>query len=326
MKKLVAMTSRELKFTDFLSQEVPDNLNIILYGDEPSLVVKCLQHALSNEDINLVEKIYIKLDDENFQEIFSQQIVTKSLFSEKKIIFIHLDKNRLNKDILTNLNTIYEAGKSSRILIQVPNITKKVINKDIAPKAVDFLLIDCSISFELDVKKFLEDNLPSDFKNDETILELIAKYEGNFSLLINDLELLKLVPNEPELINQVFGDSSIKNNFKLTEHIANGNSSHALEIVDSMEKNDRNSINLLLWMLTRDCYALHIIKSGRRNLKHYGIWDKQASLYKKIDKRLSAKNLKKIIALLDESDKKNKGALNGSPWLAAKKAIHALSS
>ena len=79
-------------------------------------------------------------------------------------------------------------------------------------------------------------------------------------------------------------------------------------------------------MLTRDCNALRIIKSGRSYLKHYGIWDKQASLYKKIDKRLSGKSLKRIIVLLDEADKKNKGVLNGNPWLAAKKAIHALSS
>ena len=98
------MASMELKATNFLSQKDSNYINFFLYGEEPSLTFRCLKHVLLNEDMKMIEKIYLNLDDENFESNFTQSIMTNSLFNEKKIIFINLEKNRLNKDILKEIN------------------------------------------------------------------------------------------------------------------------------------------------------------------------------------------------------------------------------
>ena len=135
-------------------------------------------------------------------------------------------------------------------------------------------------------------------------MELVSLYEGNFSLLVNDIDLIQLLPDDSDLRQHVFGDSSVKNNFKLAEYIANNNYEAALEIVDSMERNDRNSITLLIWMLTRDCNALNALKMGRKNLKEFGIWDNQINLYQKMENRLTKNQITEVTSILDDADKK----------------------
>ena len=275
----------------------------------------------------MIEKIYLNLDDENFESNFTQSIMTNSLFNEKKIIFINLEKNRLNKDILKNISIVCELESSNKIIMQAPNISKKVFKKDIAPTLTDkFVTIDCSILYESDVVGFLEQNLPESLNNRKSIMELVSLYEGNFSLLVNDIDLIQLLPDDSDLRQHVFGDSSVKNNFKLAEYIANNNYEAALEIVDSMERNDRNSITLLIWMLTRDCNALNALKMGRKNLKEFGIWDNQINLYQKMENRLTKNQITEVTSILDDADKKVKGVLPGNSWLTAREAVRLLSA
>ena len=275
----------------------------------------------------MIEKIYLNLDDENFESNFTQSIMTNSLFNEKKIIFINLEKNRLNKDILKNISIVCELESSNKIIMQTPNISKKVFKKDIAPTLTDkFVTIDCSILYESDVVGFLEQNLPESLNNRKSIMELVSLYEGNFSLLVNDIDLIQLLPDNSDLRQHVFGDSSVKNNFKLAEYIANNDYEAALEIVDSMERNDRNSITLLIWMLTRDCNALNALKMGRKNLKEFGIWDNQINLYQKMENRLTKNQITEVTSILDDADKKVKGVLPGNSWLTAREAVRLLSA
>ena len=321
------MASMELKATNFLSQKDSNYINFFLYGEEPSLTFRCLKHVLLNEDMKMIEKIYLNLDDENFESNFTQSIMTNSLFNEKKIIFINLEKNRLNKDILKNISIVCELESSNKIIMQAPNISKKVFKKDIAPTLKDkFVTIDCSILYESDVVGFLEQNLPESLNNRKSIMELVSLYEGNFSLLVNDIDLIQLLPDDSDLRQHVFGDSSVKNNFKLAEYIANNNYEAALEIVDSMERNDRNSITLLIWMLTRDCNALNALKMGRKNLKEFGIWDNQINLYQKMENRLTKNQITEVTSILDDADKKVKGVLPGNSWLTAREAVRLLSA
>ena len=321
------MASMELKATNFLSQKDSNYINFFLNGEEPSLTFRCLKHVLLNEDMKMIEKIYLNLDDENFESNFTQSIMTNSLFNEKKIIFINLEKNRLNKDILKNISIVCELESSNKIIMQAPNISKKVFKKDIAPTLTDkFVTIDCSILYESDVVGFLEQNLPESLNNRKSIMELVSLYEGNFSLLVNDIDLIQLLPDDSDLRQHVFGDSSVKNNFKLAEYIANNNYEAALEIVDSMERNDRNSITLLIWMLTRDCNALNALKMGRKNLKEFGIWDNQINLYQKMENRLTKNQITEVTSILDDADKKVKGVLPGNSWLTAREAVRLLSA
>ena len=57
------MASMELKATNFLSQKDSNYINFFLYGEEPSLTFRCLKHVLLNEDMKMIEKIYLNIDE-----------------------------------------------------------------------------------------------------------------------------------------------------------------------------------------------------------------------------------------------------------------------
>ena len=74
----------------------------------------------------MIEKIYLNLDDENFESNFTQSIMTNSLFNEKKIIFINLEKNRLNKDILKTLASYVSLNPAIRSSCKHPIFLKSL--------------------------------------------------------------------------------------------------------------------------------------------------------------------------------------------------------
>ena len=89
-------------------------------------------------------------------------------------------------------------------------------------------------------------------------------YEGNFSALLNDLEILKIleIDNE-EMAMKVFSNKGDKNNYKLIEYISKKDTRLALSVIESMRINDRNSIALLIWILSRDINAIKHVSEGK---------------------------------------------------------------
>ena len=151
-------------------------------------------------------------------------------------------------------------------------------------------------------------------------------YEGNFSALLNDLEILEIleIKNE-DLAMNLFSDSGHRNNYKLIEHIGNGDSKLALSVIESMKTNDRNSIGLIIWILSRDISAIKYVSEGG-NIKSLGIWENQAQWYKKVSSRTSIGALKKMIQELNIIDRKFKGVLSGDPWIGIRNIVLSLSA
>ena len=86
----------------------------------------------------------IAVDD--IEENFNQAILSNSLFNEKKIIFIRLKKNRLNKDLIASFKSISEANTENLIFIEIQSISKKIILKDILPIfKSNSHIVECSI-------------------------------------------------------------------------------------------------------------------------------------------------------------------------------------
>jgi len=300
----------------------------LIFGEEPALIVKAKTHILLNENLKMVEKIYIDIDGEDFEECFSQAMLANSLFNEKKIIFLKLKKNRLNKILIENFKKINDTKTENLILVEIENLSKKVILKDIISiLKSSFQIVECSINSNLDVIGFLKENLPDQVNNEKNINTLVKLYEGNFSLLVNDLKILELLDldEEKDILN-VFNDNGIKRSSKLIEHISKQEVQEAIEILESMRNIDRNSIGLLIWMLARDCQALTALKEKNNNLRSLNIWDSQIKWYNTIANRVSLEQIKVSIKKLDEADKSLKGVISGDPWIRTKDAILALAT
>ena len=314
---------KAIKFT----LSTTDNVNkYFLFGDEHILMYQVKNHCLKTLDIKLLEKFYIDIADENFDANLDQCLMSNSLFNEKKVVFLNLSKNRLNKELVERFKKIIAYETDNILITEITNLSKKVIEKDIISKLDgDGCFIDCSSPYDSEIESYLKNNLPVFLNKNEHIKVLLEMYEGNFSALLNDLEILKIleIKEEREAMT-IFTSNGDKNNYKLIEHISNNESDSALSIINSMKKKDRNSVPLLIWILARDINAIKFIKDGK-NLKTLGIWDNQINMYKRISDRTSRESIDKSINTLDGIDKCFKGVLNGDPWNGIKDIVLELS-
>ena len=320
------MSAKLIKAIKF-SLSTTDNENkYFLFGDEHILMYQVKNHCLKTLDIKLLEKFYIDIADENFDAKLDQCLMSNSLFNEKKVVFLNLSKNRLNKELVERFKKIIAYETDNILITEITNLSKKVIEKDIISKLDgDGCFIDCSSPYDSEIESYLKNNLPVFLNKNEHIKVLLEMYEGNFSALLNDLEILKIleIKEEREAMT-IFTSNGDKNNYKLIEHISNNESDSALSIINSMKKKDRNSVPLLIWILARDINAIKFIKDGK-NLKTLGIWDNQINMYKRISDRTSRESINKSINTLDGIDKCFKGVLNGDPWNGIKDIVLELS-
>lgn len=320
------MSAKLIKAIKF-SLSTTDNVNkYFLFGDEHILMYQVKNHCLKTLDIKLLEKFYIDIADENFDANLDQCLMSNSLFNEKKVVFLNLSKNRLNKELVERFKKIIAYETDNILITEITNLSKKVIEKDIISKLDgDGCFIDCSSPYDSEIESYLKNNLPVFLNKNEHIKVLLEMYEGNFSALLNDLEILKIleIKEEREAMT-IFTSNGDKNNYKLIEHISNNESDSALSIINSMKKKDRNSVPLLIWILARDINAIKFIKDGK-NLKTLGIWDNQINMYKRISDRTSRESINKSINTLDGIDKCFKGVLNGDPWNGIKDIVLELS-
>ena len=321
------MLNKPIKAIKFLARPKHESVKFFLFGDEHALCFKSKHHCLKDQDLQLLEKIYLDLDDDNFESLLDQSLMTNSLFNEKKAVFISLNKNRLNKDLLQKFQKIIEYETENILIIEILSLTKKAIEKELIQNFKgNAIFIDCSPPYESEIKDFLETSLPSYLNKIKKIQIFIEMYEGKFSALLNDLEILKIleIDNE-ETAMKVFSNKGDKNNYKLIEYISNRDTKLALSVIESMRVNDRNSVALLIWILTRDINAIKHVSEGK-NIRSLGIWENQIQWYQKISTRITPKTINKLIDEVNIIDKKFKGVLNGDPWNDIKDVVLNLSA
>ena len=320
------MLNLNTDFNEFLNLKDFSYNKFFFFGNEPALFVKGKNHSLMEHDLRLLEKVYLNLENEDFDQKFYEATLSNSLFNEKKIIFIDFKKSRLNKALISSLEVVAESETDNLIILEIQNISKKIILKDILPIfKSNTHVVDCSISSDLDVRNYLKSNLPKAANYSSMIDRLISLYEGNFSLLLNDLKILEILNfDEEQKILNIFNDNGVKKNSKLIEYISKKDTKKAIDVIDSMKRNDRNSIGLLIWILVRDCHAITLLKTKNNALKSLNIWGNQTKWYEMIASRASHQQIKDSIHNLDKADKSLKGVIGGDPWVRAKDAVMVL--
>ena len=173
------MSNKSIKAINFLAQPNHESVKFFIFGDEHALCYKSKQHCLNHQNLQLLEKIYLDLDDENFVSLLDQSLMTNSLFNEKKVIFVSLSKNRLNKELISKFEKIIEYETENILIVEVLSLTKKTIEKELIDNlGGDAIFIDCFPPYESEIKKFLEANLPTYLNKKENVQLFLEMYEG----------------------------------------------------------------------------------------------------------------------------------------------------
>ena len=301
------------------SQEINKN-NFLLFGDEPKLIFyikKRIKSLYAN-----YERVLISIEEKDFDEQLQSAMLSNSLFSEIKIIEFTSNKNRLSKLLVERIQTIFNLKTQNILIIELPQISQKLIANDLSGNLPNTLyVINCTPPATYQINEYVSLLMPENLTSKESLELIVEMYEGNFSLLMNDIEVAKHGNLEEKNMSSVFFSKAIKNNFKLFEVMQKGNISSALKIIDSMEATDKGSGALLLWMLARDCRAIIELKNGKNSLRQLKIWSNQENFYKEYANKISPINLNEIILLLDKFDKSIKGVLSYDCWQVAKEVV-----
>ena len=301
------------------SQEINKN-NFLLFGDEPKLIFyikKRIKSLYAN-----YERVLISIEEKDFDEQLQSAMLSNSLFSEIKIIEFTSNKNRLSKLLVERIQTIFNLKTQNILIIELPQISQKLIANDLSGNLPNTLyVINCTPPATYQINEYVSLLMPENLTSKESLELIVEMYEGNFSLLMNDIEVAKHGNLEEKNMSSVFFSKAIKNNFKLFEVMQKGNISSALKIIDSMETTDKGSGALLLWMLARDCRAIIELKNGKNSLRQLKIWSNQENFYKEYANKISPINLNEIILLLDKFDKSIKGVLSYDCWQVAKEVV-----
>ena len=299
---------------DFLQKKELDKGFYILYGDEPACIYKSKEHIIQSNFLNSeFTRINLDLEDDDFIEILNEAKMSQDMFASGKIIFFKFSKNRLNKEIREKIELISNHEADIVSVLEISEVKVSTLRKELFSKLSRGMLIDCSEPSEKEIFEFIKFTLPDNLVSDEQIKIHQSLYEGNFSLLVNDMELLKIV-DDSKYIDNIFSENSTKDNSKLVTYLSEKKIGSAIEVLNYYEKNEPGIIPLLIWLFNRDIQAINMILTKNGSPKKLGIWDSQLNSYNKIAKRFTKKKIESALFLLDESDKKFKGFLRGNPW------------
>ena len=306
---------------DFLQKKELDKGFYILYGDEPACIFKSKEHIIQCNFLNSeFTRINLDLEDDDFIEILNEATMSQDMFASGKIIFFKFSKNRLNKEIREKIELISNHEADIVSVLEISEVKVSTLRKELFSKLSRGMLIDCSEPSEKEIFNFLRLNLPDSLVSDEQIKLHQSLYEGNFSALLNDMELLKIV-DDSKYIESIFSESSVKDNRKIINYLADNKIDSVIDVINYYEKNEPGIIPLLVWLFNRDLQAVNMILSRSGSVRILGIWDSQLASYNKIAKRFNKKKIESALSLLDESDKKFKGFLKGIPWDSLREVV-----
>ena len=269
---------------DFLQKKELDKGFYMLYGDEPACIFKSKEHIIQCNFLNSeFTRINLDLEDDDFIEILNEATMSQDMFASGKIIFFKFSKNRLNKEIREKIELISNHEADIVSVLEISEVKVSTLRKELFSKLSRGMLIDCSEPSEKEIFNFLSLNLPDSLVSDEQIKLHQSLYEGNFSALLNDMELLK-IDHDSKYIESIFSESSVKDNRKIINYLADNKIDSVIDVINYYEKNEPGIIPLLVWLFNRDLQAVNMILSRSGSVRKLGIWDSQLASYNKIAK------------------------------------------
>lgn len=155
--------------------------------------------------------------------------------------------------------------------------------------------------------------------------ELLAdRVEGNLLAAVQEIEKLKLVHADAALteadIERAVGDSARFDVFRLADAALAGQEARCLRMLWSLRREGIEPV-LVLWALSRDIGLLAQLKaatsrgeSESASLDKLGVWQRRKPVVQRAAKRLTALQVRGLVAQAAVADKVIKGRRYGQPW------------
>ena len=206
--------------------------SVLMYGEnqgvKEDIKEKILKDSIGSEVINLFhEEIY------GNKEILNNFISNSSLFSEKKIIFIHEVSDKIFDEVFEALNNLTEDVK---IFIFSNQLEKRSKLRSHFEKTKDLAIIACYQDNEITLRNYINSSLRTYKGVTPEITNLI---------IMNSSRDRKTIKSEIKKIESYFHKKLI-NKIELEELLNIKTSSNFNEISDAALNGDKNSLNSLM--------------------------------------------------------------------------------
>jgi DNA polymerase-3 subunit delta len=316
-------------YPDKLGQSLSRNLDQIylIAGEESVLVNEAAdQIREAAKQAGFTERSVYHADQPGFSwEECLCSLNSLSLFSERKVMEIHFEKNNPKDPHLLEYSE--QPDPDTLLIIFSPKINKN------SQKAKWFQKLDKASIFipvwPLDERRLrqwisthckrLNINL-----DQEAVTFLIENTEGNLLALKQELEKLALTcpeaPIDQGTVSASLSNSSSYTVFDLTDMMVRMHTSDCLKILRFLRE-ERIAENQVAWAVAREIHIVHrimkAIASGSRPndaMASQGIWQQRQPSYQNIINNQNPGNLERLIARCHELDLSIKGLKELDPW------------
>lgn len=251
-----------------------------------------------------------------------------SLFSEKKIIELRLDKPKPgDKGSKAICEYLAKPNPDNCLVIISPKLdagTGRSKWVKTLEKQGQWLPIWPISSAQL--PRWLDQRIKQlGLTADSHSIELLAtRIEGNLLAAHQELEKLKLLSVDghltPELIAGAVADSARYDVFGLVDKILLGNTREAVKNLHGL-KTEGTEPTVILWALAREVRTLLAVMSNLEQgqnfnwaAKQAGIWEKRQGLAQQALRRLDTRQLHRLLRQANTIDKSIKGLHSMKPW------------
>jgi DNA polymerase-3 subunit delta len=251
-----------------------------------------------------------------------------SLFSEKKIIELRLDKSKPgDKGSKAICEYLSNANADNCLVIISPKLDAST-GRSKWVKALEMQgqwLTIWPIS-RAQLPGWLEQRIKKLGLNaDSNSIELLAtRIEGNLLAAHQELEKLKLLSIDgyltPELIAGAVADSARYDVFGLIDKILLGNAREAVKNLQGL-KIEGTEPTVILWAIAREIRILLAVMNSLEQgqnfnwaAKQAGIWEKRQGLAQQALRRLNTRQLHRLLRQANTIDKSIKGLHSMKPW------------
>lgn len=251
-----------------------------------------------------------------------------SLFAERKIIELRLDKGKLDEAGNKALTEYCQQPPEDNLLLMVAPKLDKATQRSKWYKA----LAECGQHIQIwpitpaQLPRWLERRLRQAnlSANQDSIDLLAARTEGNLLAAAQDIEKLRLLAIDgvvtPELVSGSVADNARYDVFTLVDRCLIGDATAAVRTLHGL-KGEAIDATVVLWALAREIRTLAQVADGLeqglgfdRLASNLRIWDKRKPLLQKAVRRLGASRLKRLLKKANRIDSSIKGLGGSDPW------------
>ncbi len=262
-------------------------------------------------------------DESRALQELSELAQTLSLFAERELILLHLNKPKVSKEQSAALIQYLDTAPTDQCLIIV---SPKLESACLRSKLLKRVETECQLiviwpphrnqfsgwlqtraktyglSFTADAVALLAEYYEGDLLGADQTLQLLLLYYGNSANLSK--EQVATCANEQPRYDL----------FEFADTVLSGDTPKALKQLSLLQEQDI-APNLLLWVIAKDIRTLYQHRANLKaatqaavSFKQLGIWQKRQGLFTQALKRLSLKSLHELLDLLYACDKAVKGA------------------